>query len=257
MGVQGNKIADVRTKRVLDGTRGRYEIVMQRIQYGGENVVNLDMELVFTPTADESKRIREANEKATDKYNAEKQRLVQKAYMEAVRDRIKDASQIKSRPSWDLREEERTVVYRKLIERLMLDSWKLPDNAANRRLSHVRAEIVRSIFDVDSMLYFVAPEWWMPRRRTGRLDLNITCSTNPSPCRQRHREMGREAAGQLPYYGRVVTCAAGQLSRLAAPTRRRQSAQRLLERAVGEGRHSDPSGTRNGGAQLAARHRRS
>ena len=84
-----------------------------------------------------------------------------------------DASAIKLRPSWDLREEERTVVYRKVIERLMLDTWNLPDNPPNRRLAHVRSEIVRSIFDVDSMLYFVAPEWWMPRRHRSNLDLRV------------------------------------------------------------------------------------
>ena len=52
-------------------------------------------------------------------------RLRKKNFMESVRDRIKDASKIKPRPSWDLREEERTIVYRHLIKRLMLDSWEL------------------------------------------------------------------------------------------------------------------------------------
>jgi hypothetical protein len=95
-------------------------------------------------------------------YNEEKSRLTRKSHYEAVRKRIKDASNIKARPSWDLREEERTVVYRRLIERLMLDSWKPPDTEQNRRLSHVRSKVIRALFDVDSMLYFVAPEWWMP-----------------------------------------------------------------------------------------------
>jgi hypothetical protein len=30
---------------------------------------------------------------------------------------------------------------------------------------HVTSELIRGIFDVDSMLYFVAPEWWRPRQR--------------------------------------------------------------------------------------------
>ena len=178
-GVQGNKIADIRDHRILDGAKGRYELIMQRIHYGGENVVNLDMELVFTPTDVERKRIADANATAAAKYDAEKAALMKHSYLQAVRDRIRDASKIASRPSWDLREEERTVVYRKLIERLMLDSWKSKDNEANRRLSHVRSEIVRSIFDVDSMLYFVAPEWWMPRRRKGQLETNLTMLDRP------------------------------------------------------------------------------
>lgn len=93
--------------------------------------------------------------------------------------RINEAAGIRPRAAWDLREEERTVIYRKLIQRLMLDSWKLPDNDTNRRLSHVRSEIVRTLFDVDAMLYFVAPEWWMPRRHGGRLNLDINVAGKP------------------------------------------------------------------------------
>ncbi|WP_051378716.1 hypothetical protein [Derxia gummosa] len=173
LGVQGNKIADLRDKRVVDRVQGSYELTMQRVHFGGENVINLEMELVYRPTDAERARIDAANAKAQEKYDADKRRLLRESYMEQVRKRIKDANAIGARPSWDLREEERTVVYRKLIERLMVDSWKLPDTEQNRRLSHVRSEIVRSIFDVDSMLYFVAPEWWMPRRRSGKLDLTI------------------------------------------------------------------------------------
>jgi hypothetical protein len=34
---------------------------------------------------------------------------------------------------------------------------------------HVTSELVRSMFDVDKMLYFVAPEWWAPRlHRSGQ-----------------------------------------------------------------------------------------
>ncbi len=112
-----------------------------------------------------------------DKYDAEVSRLRKKSFMESLRQRIKDASNIKSRPSWDLREEERTIIYRELIEKLMLDNWKIArtnpqDGGNNARLSHVRSEVIRAIFDVDAMLYFVAPEWWMPRRRS-QLNLNI------------------------------------------------------------------------------------
>jgi hypothetical protein len=39
------------------------------------------------------------------------------------------------------------------------------------RLQHIFAEIVQSMFDVDKMLYFVAPEWWMPQNRGGSQDI--------------------------------------------------------------------------------------
>lgn len=172
LSVQGNKMAEIR-QIIPDTVKGTFDIIMQRLNFGGENVINLEMELIFKPTGLEVKRIEDANAKAQEKYDAEKQRLLHKSFMESVRQRIKDASNIRARPSWDLREEERTVIYRKLIERLMLDSWKTPDTDQNRRLSHVRSEIIRAIFDVDSMLYFVAPEWWMPRRHQSQLNLNM------------------------------------------------------------------------------------
>jgi hypothetical protein len=33
----------------------------------------------------------------------------------------------------------------------------------DHRVRHVFSELVQSMFDVDRMLFFVAPEWWMPR----------------------------------------------------------------------------------------------
>jgi hypothetical protein len=64
-----------------------------------------------------------------------------------------------SRKYDDLREEERIVVYRSLIQELLTKGIKFPDD----RTRHVVSELLNSIFDVDKMLYFVAPEWWKPR----------------------------------------------------------------------------------------------
>ena len=167
IGPQGSKLGLVRDKPVLlpDGS---FEVVMQQMSFGGEQSVGLDVELVFAPTAQAMAAYADLKRKADEKYEAEKYRLLQKSYMESVRDRIEDAASIRPRPAWDLREEERTIVYRALLRRLMLDSWKLTDTEEHRRLNHVRSEIVRAIFDVDAMLYFVAPEWWLPRRHQTR-----------------------------------------------------------------------------------------
>lgn len=178
LGPQGPKIAIVRS-RTVNKAANSFTLVMERVNYGGETFINLDVELVFGPTAGAFADYDAKKKKAQEKYDTEKQLLLRKAFADDVRKRIKDASSIVTRPSWDLREEERTIVYRKLIERLMLDSWKLPDTDENRRLSHVRAELIRSIFDVDGMLYFVAPEWWMPRRRRGQLNLDQTVAGKP------------------------------------------------------------------------------
>jgi len=130
--------------------------------------------LVFAATKDLRDKVDADNKKAELAADAEKADKLRQSYFDAVRERIKFASQVDRRPSWDLREEERTVVYRQLIRALMLDSWEeLDKNAAKadlaakleeaRRIAHVRSEMIRAIFDVDEMLYFVAPEWWAPR----------------------------------------------------------------------------------------------
>ena len=61
----------------------------------------------------------------------------------------------------------------------MLDSWKLKDTEDNRRLSHVRSEVIRALFDVDAMLYFVAPEWWLPRRHETKHNLTAYVLNRP------------------------------------------------------------------------------
>ena len=172
IGAQSGQVATARDSLTAVRPDG-FDLVMQQLQFNGQQDIAFDIDLVFKPTDAAKNDWNDLKEKANEKYNAEVFRVVKKSYMDSVRDRIKAAHGIASRPSWDLREEERTVVYRGLLRRLMLDSWSSlspslpswlsPGAAEQRRLSHVRSEIVRAIFDVDAMLYFVAPEWWMPR----------------------------------------------------------------------------------------------
>jgi hypothetical protein len=107
--------------------------------------------------------IRAAKEAA----NAENKRRSEAAYTAAVQDRVTKASKIERRRFEDLREEERTIVYRNLIATLMTEQHyrKLPANPAGHEMRHVLSELLNSIFDIDKMLYFVAPEWWKPRAR--------------------------------------------------------------------------------------------
>jgi hypothetical protein len=46
-----------------------------------------------------------------------------------------------------------------LIQDMLMKGIVFPDDATR----HVVSELVNAIFDVDKMLYFVAPEWWRPR----------------------------------------------------------------------------------------------
>jgi hypothetical protein len=86
----------------------------------------------------------------------------QKLYA-AIKERVKLASHVERRPFTELRDEERIIVYRNLIRQLMNESGVA---GASAHLQHLFAEVVQSMFDVDKMLYFVAPEWWAPRNRT-------------------------------------------------------------------------------------------
>src|SRR5205085_2755778 len=105
---------------------GSFDLVMSFLNFGSTNEILFDVELVYLPQTPAFAEYETAKAEAQKKYDAEKARLLKKSFMESVRQRIKDASNIHERPAWDLREEERTMVYRKLIGRLMLDSWKLP-----------------------------------------------------------------------------------------------------------------------------------
>jgi hypothetical protein len=85
-----------------------------------------------------------------------------------VRERIKLASKIRPRPADDLREEERIIVYRRVIQDLLAPKQlrKNGGNPAARSSSgnwHVLSELLNAFFDIDKMLYFVAPDWWKPR----------------------------------------------------------------------------------------------
>jgi hypothetical protein len=122
---------------------------------------------VVTYTASAAKRaeIQAANAAklaAGETADAENQRRHKEAFVKVAKERIEIASNIVKRKYEELREEERVIVYRKLIHSLMTDfHYRWADNQTRHTLS----ELINAIFDVDKMLYFVAPEWWKPRSR--------------------------------------------------------------------------------------------
>lgn len=133
-------------------------------------------QLKLVPTDDKLAEVALANQKITDAKEAAKrkeERDTKTAFYTAVQERVDQASTIRTRKFEDLREEERTVVYRALIRDLMAknpesdkDNYDVADGEDDARLElrHVYSTVLNSIFDIDKMLYFVAPEWWKPRR---------------------------------------------------------------------------------------------
>jgi hypothetical protein len=129
-------------------------------------------ELVMVPTAAEKSAIDTSNAKIDvdiGAANREQERATQEAFFKAATERIEQASKVKARKFEDLREEERTIVYRALIKELLTAQfYYLPEGDANQETRHVLSELINSIFDIDKMLYFVAPEWWKPRKHYGQ-----------------------------------------------------------------------------------------
>jgi hypothetical protein len=123
--------------------------------------------VAYTPSATKRKAIDDANAAnaaAIAAATLDNERKTRQAFVDAAKTRIEAASNVGARKYEDLREEERIVVYRKLIRSLMSDAlYNLPESTANDHTRHVMSELLNSIFDIDKMLYFVAPEWWKPR----------------------------------------------------------------------------------------------
>jgi hypothetical protein len=150
---------------------GAFTVHLNYVNWNGQNQMPVKAILHWDPS--ESVRAAVAAEHAARmaEYSVEKARRYREAFYVAARDRIKAASTIVSRPSEELREEERTVVYRALISQLM--------SVGTHQSNHVISELARSIFDVDKMLYFVAPEWWTPRLRRSSQHLGEDPSPDP------------------------------------------------------------------------------
>ncbi len=149
---------------------------MDLVVNGGDvtpgELIEFQAQITIAPTAAKKAAVAEENNAVAaenKKREIEKERKIKEELIKSVKERVKFASEIVARKSEDLREEERTVVYRRLIEQLMREAWSL---SADRPVAHLRSELVKALFDVDKMLYFVAPEWWQPRRHRSSLQIS-------------------------------------------------------------------------------------
>jgi hypothetical protein len=172
---QGNDAkVSARNLQSADGSsKGTFVVHLDYVAWHDQNNINIKATLNWAPTDSARDKVQTEYDKRMGDYNAEKTRRFKEAFYKASRERIKLASQIQPRPSEDLREEERNVVYRKLISQLM--------SVGTTESKHVISELVRSIFDVDKMLYFVAPEWWMPRLHRSTQHLGEAPGAQPTP----------------------------------------------------------------------------
>lgn len=147
----------------------KYKITLMQVHWNDQSTLRFVLKLVWNPP---SQQQAEASYQAKMKdLTSKEERDERLEYVKAVRERIKKASNVLLRPSSDLREEERVIIYRRLIQMLTQVS---PDQKL-----HLIAELIRTIFDVDKMLYFVAPDWWKPRQHIdSRQQIALATQTN-------------------------------------------------------------------------------
>ena len=140
---------------------------MDSADFEGKNSLQVKLILHWSPEASANDDIIEQNKTKLAEFKEKERAEYEKAYVESVRERVDKASKIVTRNSDELREEERIVVYRKLIQEMLMNGVPVPDD----KTRHVVSELINSIFDVDKMLYFVAPEWWRPRLHRSKQQL--------------------------------------------------------------------------------------
>ncbi|MCA1585898.1 MAG: hypothetical protein LC791_14395 [Acidobacteria bacterium] len=153
----------------INPSDGMLDLVINGGDVTPGEIIEFQVQITITATAAKKAAIAEENKAVAEenkKREIEKERKIKEELVKSVKERVKFASEIKPRKFDDLREEERTVVYRRLIEQLMRDAWSL---SADRPVAHLRSELIKAMFDVDKMMYFVAPEWWQPRRHQSSL----------------------------------------------------------------------------------------
>jgi LysM repeat protein len=130
---------------------GHFTVYADFFNSGDLSPIQLSFDLTWDPPAakDDPAQVQYLADLAD--YNKEVAKVQRAAYGNAIRDRLQLVSGIAPRPSQDLRSEERQSVYGNLIRDLQLFAEP-----------HLDSELIRQIFDVNEMLYFVAPDYWRP-----------------------------------------------------------------------------------------------
>lgn len=141
-------------------TETSFTVHLDYVNFKGHSPIRVMAALTWMPRDELIQQVEADYQKRMAEFKQKESEQQRKDFYAAARERIKLASKIQSRRYEDLREEERIVVYRALIQDMLTKGIPLDSDATR----HAASELIDSIFDVDKMLYFVAPEWWKPRK---------------------------------------------------------------------------------------------
>ncbi len=164
-------------KEFVDLKDGYFEfrLYLDRVNFHDSRSIPVQLELTWESMEDLAK-IRAENDKKMSTFVAEQKRAYEEAYIKAARERIAAASKIAPRRYEDLRQEERIAVYRRLVQSLapgkngltdeeILSGKKFTYPYMSDETRHAWSEVLNKLFDLEKMLYFVAPEWWKPHAK--------------------------------------------------------------------------------------------
>jgi hypothetical protein len=134
---------------------GKFEAYLDEVNFEKQPAVRVTVRLLWGPTDKTMEEAQKEYEENVNKYEKQQQQKAQEILIDALRERINLVRSVTPRDSWDLREEERKIICRKVIQRLM--------GHVDESQYHVTSEILSSMFELDKLLYFVASDWWNPR----------------------------------------------------------------------------------------------
>ena len=154
-------VLSIKDDKVTEDPVGRikFKVHLDSANFKNNSPIPVVAKVHWVPTDESITKVNTQNEENMKAFQEKTLFEYKKEFVNAARERIKLASKIETRKFEDLREEERIVVYRMLIQEMLTEGIPMPDD----RTRHVVAELLNTIFDIDKMLYFVAPEWWRPR----------------------------------------------------------------------------------------------
>ncbi len=144
---------------ITDPNGGKFQIVLDSVNFQENPSIQFELELTWDVSQDAKAAAQAAYQQKVAQFQELERREAHRQYVELVRERIKLASRIEPRDVEALRGEERALVSGRIIQKLMEIA---PDQTSPT--VHVTAELIQQIFEVDKLLYFVAPYWWMPRK---------------------------------------------------------------------------------------------
>lgn len=157
---------------VDDASAGSFHVWLPGVNFHSATRIDVRVKLLYEANATTQAEAQKQYDAKMNDYTEQRSRAYQETFIDAVRARIKAAGNLRPRLFDDLREEERQCIYRRLVDRLTHGGQAMGDK-------HIAAEMVRELFDVDAILYFVAPDWWDPAARR-QAALNVKPPTPPT-----------------------------------------------------------------------------